>query len=178
MKKLITLTICAMLVPLAAIAGTEKGDFELGVSSSLQRMDTDDSGSTSLTMALNGNVFLTDWFSVGGQFVGTSSAQDDMDGTHTFFLMIRPDFYVAPNSPVIPFVGPHIGGVFYSSGDSSDVTVAGGVHGGAKFFLGENTSFNLELNETLYTYTVDYYYSSDTIVVSVFQFLAGFSYYF
>ena len=79
----------------------------------------------------------------------------------------------------MPYIGLHLGwttNVSESDGDKyRDSNGSTGIHGGLKVFLGENISWNIELDRTSYTYE---YESGDEIDIDVTTLFAGFSYYF
>jgi len=154
-------------------AGTEGGKMELGVGAMVQAKDDGNSTDTTLSLQLQGSYYIASWFSMGLAVQGTLSSPENGDDSSAVFFLVRPDFYLAPRSPVVPFVGPHFGAVSSERGGESESTFTYGMHGGLKIFVGESTSLNLEINGSVWE--PDNEWMDEVTVV---QGIFGMSYYF
>ncbi|NCC60153.1 MAG: hypothetical protein EOM12_04265 [Verrucomicrobiae bacterium] len=190
MKKFIIMTMIFLtsVIGHTVFAATKGGEFELSVGAMLQHidMDTDDNDTMQqFQLQLSGNYFLSRFFSVGAQIRGTasqSSSDDDDDKTEQqqIFFLLRGDFYMAPSSPVVPYIGPTAGIVHsrYQRGeyDNSDSVFTAGVHGGLKIFLAERVSLNPEIDVSGYKSSEDN--SDDNKMITVVTGSISLSYYF
>ena len=108
---------------------------------------------------------------------------DNMEGTGTLMLMnFDGDFtiyllygrfnynFVKAGATYIPYVGCALGMVGYDDGDADDSAISIGAQGGVKYFLSEDTSFNLEAS---YTFA-----EIDSESYNAFSITAGISFYF
>jgi len=187
MKKVAILVVVIMMaITHAAFAGTEAGDKEIqvqGTVSNTTNSVNDDSTSTS-TIQVSFNYFFSPNISIGGTYRGTGSKDEPESGDSSIstqtFLLARGDLYLgSATSQVMPYIGGQIGQISWTDerGDEeySDSVGTYGFHGGIKIFAGENVSWNLELDRTIYEYEPDF---GETIELIVDSFFAGFSYYF
>ena len=108
---------------------------------------------------------------------------DNMEGTGTLMLMnFDGDFtvyllygrfnynFVKAGATYIPYAGCALGVVGYDDGNVSDSAISIGVQGGVKYFLSEDTSFNLEASYTIAEIDSESY--------DAFSITAGISFYF
>jgi len=168
-------------------AGTQAGKSELRIDGSLQNMSMDSSDSTMLSGQIVYNKFLSDQFSLGAAIrpmIQTQSSDYGDDQTTSFlFLLGRGDFYLTGGeSSFVPYIGAHAGVINYEydmGGDdsTSESVLTYGIQGGGKFFVNENTSFNIELDLSIYSpETEDDYGDSEDVTVTTVLF--GYSVYF
>ncbi|OVE73353.1 hypothetical protein BVX93_01860 [bacterium B13(2017)] len=186
MKKLLLLLICIFLVTFSnsTFAKVSSGMSELQASLSITNT-SNGSDSTSTTGIFGVNFFILDWLSLGGSLVGTLSDSDNYT-SQSISINAVVDFYLAPSSSVIPFVGVLAGATMQQSeyevttyswwGGSSTTTIddsetnfSYGAHAGLKIFIKENASLNLEVRYLTYEF------GDDDITQT--QGLAGFSIY-
>ena len=188
-RVLIWTAVIMMAMTGAALAGTDGGDKEIQVQGSVSTLTNseDDTRISISTVQVIFNYFFTSNISIGGTWRGSASYmepdpdynRDDTISTKNFFL-VRGDFYLgSATSKLMPYVGAQIGQIYYtdeSGGEkNSDSTGTYGFHGGLKIFAGENTSWNLEFDRTIYSEDQD---NGDTLELYIDSFFAGFSYYF
>jgi hypothetical protein len=186
MKQAVCAGIVAWLVTaVVSDAGTKTGMNELQIqgSFSLQTTDQDDDRNYAASATLIYSYFFAPQVSVGASGMVVGSLHDPEGDSETksasLFFLGRFDFYLTDGSkPLVPYFGPHGGGVSYTvdNGDEteSSVTFAYGGHAGLKFFVGEHTSWNVEGNYTEYRPETD---DSDQ-KLRILQMLVGYSYYF
>lgn len=140
------------------------GSSEVRFDGSLQFLTMDDYDETMLSGQLTVNRFLGDRFSIGlsvrpmirrseydSAWGGSSTQTDGM-----IFMVGRADLYLASGgSKFVPYLGGHGGFIYYQSEgddyDYSDTTFTFGGQAGAKYFVGERTSFNVEFDLSFYT---------------------------
>lgn len=177
MKRILIGLLSLCCIAGVAFGGTEAGQTEVQVAGSLQNVDMDEFSMTTLSGQLNINRFLSDNFSLGCALRVSLSEEEDGDKSTSMqtFLLGRGDFYLGTNFDVIPYIGAQIGVINYEYNDDSESTFTYGAHGGFKFFLSENISWNAELDVSVYTQEADYGEDTDITVTS---FLVGMSYYF
>lgn len=96
----------------------------------------------------------------------------NFDGEATAYLLYGRFNYhfLVPRATYIPYVGCALGMIGFDSGDSDDSAFSVGAQGGVKYFLSEDTSFNLEAS---YTYA-----EMDNEGTGTFSITAGISFYF
>ena len=189
MKRAIVFLVAAAMVLILTgntMAGTEAGDKEIQLQGSFSKntnSENDNEISTS-TVQISFNYFLGSNFSIGGTWRGSSSLSEPENGSNSEatqnFLLGRADLYLGSStSKIMPYIGAQAGQISYTSESEgekdSDSVATYGFHGGIKIFAGENVSWNLELDRTIYEYEPD---GGDTIEQYVDSFFAGFSYYF
>jgi hypothetical protein len=188
MKRVLIWTVVAMMALTGvAMAGTEGGDKEIQIQGSLSNTtnsDNDNKTSTS-SIQLGFNYFFTSNVSIGVDYRGIASYDEPENGdkstTSANFLLLRGDLYLgSATSKLMPYIGGHVGqaSITMESGGNKNSFSSStyGFQGGIKIFSGENISWNLELDQSNYTYKYeDYNVEYDEYVTS---FFAGFSYYF
>ncbi len=185
-KLAVTMIILALLC-IVASGATERGNTEVRLDGSIQNVSVGSSDQTFLSAQLVLNHYLSDYFSVGlairpsGQITSVDGEADDTVFSQ-LFLLGRGDLYMAGSaSSVVPYLGAHAGIISYryeSGGEdesASVFTIGGQI--GFKIFASERTSFNIELDISVYTPEDDSLgrESEDITVTSLFF---GYSYYF
>jgi hypothetical protein len=190
MKKVFIMVVVVLFVAQFAFAGMEGGDKEIQIQGSVSNITNseDDTEITTTNVQLIFNYFFTPNFSIGGTWWGNRtefSPDEGDDSTLTNnFLLLRGDGYLgSATSKAVPYLGLHVGQSSYAieSGDYDDSgsTSAYGWHAGLKIFATENSSWNIELNQTIYSPDVDDEEEEEVDVdLTNTQILVGFSYYF
>lgn len=152
MKNTVVTALVLMLViafPHAALAQSEAGSSELGVSISSQQfenIDADVTVSTTIINVLYG-YFVTDALEFAGNLNVIENDLGDAQSTQTGVeLQGKYHFLSGPDATFLPYVGLE-GGVYgFDDGLEKLTGSSYGLMGGAKFFLSKNASVNLEYN--------------------------------
>ena len=168
------------------LAGTTAGESELRIDGAIQNTSTEYSDTRSISGQLTYNHFLSDQFSIGGSIRPMIQTSDPDNGEETtssmLFLLGRGDLYLSTdNDDFVPYIGAHAGVINYEfdtgSGDSeSESVLTYGIQGGIKMFVSENTSFNIEVDLSIYTPESDNGGDEDDVTVT--SVLFGYSVYF
>jgi len=191
MKKVLIMMVVVLSVAQFAFAGMEGGDKEIQIQGSMSNITNseDDSEITTTNLQLAFNYFFTSNFSIGGTWWGNRSTfspdeGDDSTLTNNFLLLRATGYLGSATSKVVPYLGGQVGQSSYTleSGDFDDSgsTSAYGWHVGLKIFATENTSWNIELNQTIYSPDIDEEEGEEELDIDLTntQILVGFSYYF
>ena len=127
------------------------------------------SSDNATTTLLGGSygMFFTDNMEVDGTLMLMN-----FDGDFTIYLLYGRFNYnfVKKGETYIPYAGVALGMVGYDDGDADDSAISIGAQGGVKYFLSEDTSFNLEAS---YTFA-----EIDSESYDAFSITAGISFYF
>jgi hypothetical protein len=181
--KLLSLVFAIVFVSLSAWAASMDGKSELRIDGALQNVSTDNGDTRSITAQIVYNKFLSDQFSLGVAFRPTMQEREPDEGDSEtmaqMFFLGRGDYYLAAgDSPFVPYAGAHAGFIHYTwdsgGNDDSETVLTYGLQGGGKYFVGENTSLNLELDLSMYEMDS----GDDSSDVTVISFLVGYSFYF
>jgi len=121
--------------------------------------------------------FLSDHFEVNFAPMISIDDPDEGDDTiyYSYFGNLKWNLY-QKGWTVIPFVGVQAGVTGYDREGEDDSAFSYGWMGGAKFFLSEDVSLNLELNYLHTTFDADD--GGDDLDLDVTNFFVGFSWYF
>ncbi len=165
-------------------AGTQAGKSELRLDGVFQNMKQDDNNISQLSAQIVYNKFISDQLSLGvairPSVQKSDQNNDDSTASYVFFLG-RGDFYLnTGDSSFVPYIGAHAGVINYKvdadNYNSSETVFTYGGQGGGKYFVSENTSFNVELDVSIYK--PDEKKSSDSEDIVATSVLFGYSVYF
>ena len=148
MKKLIMAILCIGMIAGMAQAGTEAGDTELSIALSATKPED---GDTTLTAYFLIGKFVTSAVQLSGVGIFFSDDAGDVSG----FVGAGLDLHLVPSATIVPYIGAN---ATTDVGDDAEGDIFGNVHGGFKFFVGENTSVNASVSyqAMLDTFDEDY----------------------
>ncbi len=147
-----------VLASVCVHAGTQRGDVEIGAGVTLSNTSVSaDNGASSDTTQLAGNVqlnyFMTDSLSLGVSYAGNVTDSDSTtSGTHFIEGSLRHHFVT--EAAYVPYIGVHGGAAIYSANDYTETIPSFGAHAGIKFFVNDNTSFDVQGRWTRYSVDV------------------------
>ena len=139
MKKIFILTL-VMVFGLASVcfAGIEQGKSEVGANYTRQDVD----GIVISMVNFNYGYFMTDELQLSGNLM-LMEAEDfeliGLDGQAKYHL-------IQEGSEIVPYVGAQLGNVSISGPGFSESATSYGFMGGAKYFVSEDASVNVEYN--------------------------------
>ncbi len=133
----------------------------------------DDAKTTMLTLGFS--YFPKNFLETKFALMAMKMDSGDFDATIYSAVGVANYNYFRPGSVVVPYIGIQLGLSGYDAGGYDDTSFAYGGQGGAKFFLSEDLSLNLELN---YLITKVNGGEGEDVDVKNTSLLVGFSYYF
>ena len=143
------LAVIAMVILAAAPswARTEAGTMELGMSASSQKFENDDTGGEVTTTIINVlyGYFVTDAIELAGNLSVIENEMGSAKATQTGFELQFKYHLTGFGELLMPYLGVQAG-VFGFDGTTDLFGNSYGLMGGAKYFVTEKTSVNLEYN--------------------------------
>ncbi len=152
MRKIAMLVLAVLAVLLApatpAWAQTEAGMTELGVSISSQKLESDDAGTDVNTTIINVlyGYFITDAIEIAGNLNVIDNDFGETETTQTGFELQLKYHFIGAMTSFLPYLGVEAGVYGLDDGTDELKGKSVGFMGGAKYFMSEKTSLNLEYN--------------------------------
>ncbi len=174
-----TLAVIAMVLLTAAPswARSEAGTTELGMSASSQKFENDDTGGEVTTTIINVlyGYFVTDAIELAGALSVIENDMGTAQATQTGFEFQVKYHLTGFGELLMPYLGAQAGVYGFDDGTTDLFGNSYGLMGGAKYFVTEKTSVNLEYNYRAMTLKddADNEYDSTVTVLGI-----GYSIYF
>ncbi len=149
MRMTAMLVLAILLVSVApAWAQTEAGTSELGLSISSQKMESDEAGAEVNTTIINilYGYFFTDAIELAGSLNVIENDFGDTETTQTGFELQFKYHFIGTRTSFLPYLGVQAGVYGLEDGTDELKGFSTGFMGGAKYFVSEKTSVNLEYN--------------------------------
>ncbi|MCK4911445.1 MAG: porin family protein [Thermodesulfovibrionales bacterium] len=167
MRKTAILVLAILLVSAApAWAQTEAGMSELGMSISSQKLKSDDAGTSVNTTIINVlyGYFFTDAIELAGNLNVIENDFGNTETTQTGFELQLKYHFIGTIASFLPYLGVQAGVYGLDDGTDELKGSSAGFMGGAKYFVSEKTSVNLEYNYRMMTLEDDNDNSYDATV--------------